>query len=237
MSGNPSTPNERSGLRSVKISEHERSGYSSDRTRRGEPVREDSPRQAETVRRARGRRLPPSNRLGYAPSSVIVLAGAAGSGKTTFAERLFDKGSVAVLSPDKIRRMIAAPPDSPEAQAQALSLIGQVAVQRLRAGQSVVIDGRALEPDERRGLVLIAQRARRPAHLIFLEASREQLLESGVGEEDADRDLRLALELRRAIEQDRLGEEGFATVLTLTRRAADQVKQIGFDMDMRAPIE
>jgi len=233
----PPDSTERHGLRSVKISEHERSGYSSDRTRRGEPGREDSPRESETIRRARGRRLNPSNRLGYAPSSVIVLSGAAGAGKTTFAERLFDKGSVAVLSLDKIRRMIAAPAGSEEAQAQALSLIGQVAAQRLRAGQSVVIDGRALTPEERRGLVLIAQRARRPAHLIFLEASREQLIESGVAEEDAERDLPLALELRRAIEQDRLGEEGFATVLTLTRRAADQVKQIGFDMDMRAPIE
>jgi len=220
----------------VKISEHERSGYSSDRTRRGEIIGDDGDRPVN-VRRARGRRLNPSNRLGYAPSSVIVLAGASRVGKTTFADRLFDKGSVAVLSIEKIRRMIASAPDESQARTQALSLIGQVAHQRLRAGQSVVLDGDALDPEERRGLVLIAQQARRPAHLIFLEGSREQLEESGADEAALERDLPLALELRRAVEQNRLGEEGFATVLTLTRRAADQVKQIGFDMDMRASLD
>jgi len=231
----PST--ERHGLRSVKISEHERSGYSSDRTRRGEIIGDDRADRPTTVRRARGRRLNPSNRLSYAPSSVIVLAGATGVGKTTFVERLFDKGSVAVLSIEKIRRMIAAPQDDAEARTKALSLIGQVAHQRLRAGQSVVLEGDALDADERRALVLIAQQARRPAHLIFLEGSPEQLQESGADEAALERDLPLAAELRRAVEQDRIGEEGFATVLTLTRRAADQVKQIGFDMDMRASLD
>lgn len=168
---------------------------------------------------------------------MIILAGAAGVGKTTFADRLFDKGSVAVLSIAKIQRMIAGAPEGPQAHTQAVSLIGQVAAQRLRAGQSVVIDGRALEPDERRDLVLIAQRARRPAHLILLEGSREQLEQGGASEQDIDRDAALAGELRRAVEQDRLGEEGFSTVLTLTRRAADMVKQIGFDLDLRAPAD
>ncbi len=233
----PTSPTERGGLRSVKISEHERSGYSSDRTRRGEMISDDRDERPANVRRARGRRLNPSNRLGYAPSSVIVLAGPSRVGKTTFAERLFDKGSVAVLSLAKIRRMITAAADEGEARAQALSLVGQVAHQRLRAGQSVVFDGDALDPDERRALVLIAQQARRPAHLIFLEGSREQLEESGADEAALERDLPLATELRRAVEQSRLGEEGFATVLTLTRRAADQVKQIGFDMDMRASLD
>jgi len=233
----PPSSTERGGLRSVKISEHERSGYSSDRTRRGEIIGDSNGDRPANVRRARGRRLNPSNRLGYAPSSVIVLAGASRVGKTAFADRLFDKGSVAVLSLAKIRRMIAATDDEAKARAQALSLVGQVAHQRLRAGQSVVFDGDALDPEERRGLVLIAQQARRPAHLIFLEGSREQLEADGADEATLERDLPLAAELRRAVEQERLGEEGFATVLTLTRRAADQVKQIGFDMDMRASLD
>jgi predicted kinase len=225
---------DRTGLRSVKISDLERSGYSSDR-RRGEAPRDDEDARPVSVRRARGRRLNPSNRIGYAPSSVIVLAGAAGVGKTTFAERLFDKGSVAVLSVAKVRAMIAAP--EPQATAQALSLITQVAQQRLRAGQAVVIDGRALDPAERQPLVAMAQQARRPVHLIFLEGSQDQLLEGGADEQSLERDIPLATALRRAIEQDRLGEEGFATVLTLTRRAAEQVKQVGFDMDMRQPLD
>ncbi len=233
----PPSSSERSGRRSVKISEHERGGYSSDRTRRGEIIGEDRSERPAAVRRARGRRLNPSTRLGYSPSSVIVLAGPSRVGKTTFADRLFDKGSVAVLSLEKIRRMIAGAGDEAQARAQAVSLVSQVAHQRLRAGQSVVLDGDALDPDERRALVLIAQQARRPAHLIFLEGSREQLEASGADEATLERDLPLATELRRAVEQDRLGEEGFATVLTLTRRAADQVKQIGFDLDMRASLD
>jgi predicted kinase len=231
----PRAPTDRGGRRSVKIGDQERSAYSSDRTRRGEPIGDRDEERGQSVRRARGRRLNPSNRISYSPSSVIVLAGAAGVGKTTFADRLFDKGSVAVLSIAKIQRMIAGAPEGPEARAQAVSLIGQVAAQRLRAGQSVVIDGRALDPEERRELVLVAQRARRPAHLIFLEGSREQLEQGGASEQDIEHDLPLTGELRRAVEQDRLGEEGFSTVLTLTRRAAEQVRQIGFDLDLRAP--
>jgi predicted kinase len=231
----PDSTGDRPGVRSVKIGEHERSGYSSDR-RRGEVLTEDTAGQRPApVRRARGRRLNPSNRLGYAPSSVIVLAGAAGVGKTFFADRLFDKGSVAVLSVARIQSMIAA--EETQARDQALTLITQVAVQRLRAGQAVVIDGRGLDGADRAPLVAMGQQARRPVHLIFLEGSREQLLEGGASEDAVERDLPLALALRKAIEQDQLGEEGFATVLTLTRRAADQVKQIGFDMDMRAPLD
>lgn len=226
-------PRERGGVRTVRISEHERSGYSSDRTRRGEPVRDAAAERALTPRRARGRRLAPSNRMSYAPSSVIVLAGARGAGQAAFAERLFDKGSVAVLSTERIQSMIAGDP----APGQAVDLIGRVATQRLRAGQSVVVVGRALDAQERRDLVLIAQRARRPVHLILLEATRDQLLAGGADEQSLESELPAATELRRGLERETLGEEGFSTVLSLTPRAAEQVRQIGFDLDMRASLD
>ena len=107
---------------------------------------------------------------------------------------------------------------------------------RLRAGQAVVIVGRSLEASEREELVRLAQTAGRPAHLIFLEATAEQLREAGASEEAVERDMPAATELRRAVEQGKLGDEGFATVLTLTPRAADAVRQIGFDLDLRSPI-
>ena len=59
--------------RSVKIAENERGGWSSERPRRpGEPER--PPRLADVS--VRGRVLAPSDRLRYAPGSLLLLVGA-----------------------------------------------------------------------------------------------------------------------------------------------------------------
>ena len=227
-------PRDRGGVRSVKISEAERGAWSSDRTRRGEIIGDPSGARPAPLRRARGRRLAPSNRMGYSPASLIVVAGPSATDRTAFVERLFDKGSIAVLSIEKVRGMVTG---GTETLAPALDLVGKVAEQRLRAGQAVVIETRGLDEEERRPLAMIAQRARRPAHLIALEVSREQLAEEGVEDERLEADMSAAAELRRRAEQGELGEEGYATVLTLTRRAAEGVRQIGFDLDLRSPLD
>src|SRR5688500_5348873 len=87
------------GPRSVKISNDERGGWSSDRPRReGAP-----PRQADIS--VRSRVLAPSDRLRYAPGSILVLASASAAERDRFAERVLEDRS-ALLSLDKVRALL-----------------------------------------------------------------------------------------------------------------------------------
>jgi GDPmannose 4,6-dehydratase len=87
--------------RSVKFSDHERGGWSSDRPRRpGEPER--PPRKVDVS--VRGRVLAPSDRLRYSPGSLLVIACADRALRDRFAARVIEEQS-AVLSLDKVRAL------------------------------------------------------------------------------------------------------------------------------------
>lgn len=202
--------------RSVRFTDTEKWGYSSDR---GSRKREGE----HSVRRTRPKRLAPSNRLSYQPASLILLAGAEADASSEFAKRLFNKGSVSVFDPARIAQAITGEISQEERHAKTQTLLSKVAVERLRGGGSVVIDSRALDPAERAEWVKLGNQARRPVHLIFLDS----------GSSD-DETAGQAAALRKAIEQDRMGEEGFSSVLTLTRNAANGVMSVGFDLDLRS---
>jgi len=198
--------------RSVKFSDDERGGWSSDRPRRDGAVRR--PVDVST----RCRTLTPSDRLRYSPGSVLLVASPSASERDRFAARVLeDRG--AYLSLDKVRALLAGRLPAEQVEERALELLDTAVGKRVAAGESVALGLDGLAPEERERWVRMAHAARRPRHLILLEAGRE----------DADEDARAALdELRRALVAGELGEEGIQTALRLSGGTVAEVKKIVF---------
>jgi hypothetical protein len=199
--------------RSVRISDDERGGWSSDRPRRegGRP-----PRPVDVSTRCRV--LKPSDRMRYTPGSLVVVVAGSKDARDAFTERVFEEKG-AVFSLDKVRSLLAGRVDPEEAEDRAVQLLDAAVLKRLEAGESVVIAADGLDPEERERFVRMAHKLRRPRHLILLEVPRDD-----VPEED-----RPALnELRTALDAAEVGQEGFQTALRLGGGAAGEVKRIVF---------
>jgi hypothetical protein len=198
--------------RSVKISDDERGGWSSDRPRReGAPVR---PANLTTHCRV----LAPADRLRYSPGSLVIVLGASHAERDAFLERLIeDRGSL--LSLAKVRALLAGRVSEEELEQRAVELLDVAVGKRLANRDTVVLALDSLDPDAREGFVRTAAAQKRPRHLILLETSRENVSEE---------ELAPLNELRRALDAGELGNEGFQTALRLGGGSAIEVKRILF---------
>ncbi len=203
--------------RSVKISPDERTGWSSERPRRdGAP-----PRPVDIS--VRSRVLSPSDRLRYSPGSLLLIVGAAASEPARFAERVVEERG-AVLSIGKVRALLNGRVEEHELEARARELLGAAVLKRLQANQTVIVAIDGFDADERERYVRLAHGVRRPRHLILLETRRDQVLD----EERPALD-----ELRRALDANELGQEGFQTTLRLGGNALSELKRIVFQRPPR----
>ena len=198
--------------RSVKIDPDERTGWSSERPRRGGAA----PRPADVS--VRSSVLKPSDRLRYTPGSLLLIVGPVASQPVAFAERVLeDRG--AALSLAKVRSVLAGRVAEGEIEARAQELLEAAVLKRVQANQSVVVAVENFDAAERERYVRIAHGNRRPRHLILLETRRDDVLEH----ERAPLD-----ELRRALDAGELGLEGFQTALRLGGKALTELKRIVF---------
>ena len=198
--------------RSVKISDDERTGWSSDRPRRdGAP-----PRPLDLTVHCRV--LAPADRLRYSPGSLLVVLGASPAERNAFLDRLIEDRS-SLLSLEKVRALLAGRVEDQELPARAQELLVAAASKRMESRETVVIAADGFEPAEREPFVRIASALKRPRHLILLETAREQV---------RDEDLPALNELRRALDAGELGGEGFQTALRLGGGTAAEVKRILF---------
>jgi predicted kinase len=202
--------------RSIKIADDERGGWSSDRPRRGGP-----PRPADISTRCRV--LAPSDSLRYSPTSLLLIVSPSAERRDAFAERLIqDRGSL--LSLDRVRRLLAGRVAEEEMDDRAQELLDAAANKRLEAGEPVVITAAGLDPDERDRYARLAAAAKRPRHVILVEAGVD-------GVEDEDR--RALNELRRRLDAGEMGAEGFQTALRLGGDAVSELKRIVFAHEPR----
>ena len=198
--------------RSVKISDDERGGWSSDRPRRGGAP----PRQQDVSVRCRV--LRPTDRMRYSPGSLVVIVSGSKDERDRFVARVVeDRG--AVLSLDKVRALLAGRVAEEELEEKAAELLAAAAQKRLAAGESVVLAADGTGAAERERFVRLAAASRRPRHLVLLEAPRDQI---------SDEDLPALNELRKALDNGALGEEGFQTALRLGGGATGELKRIVF---------
>jgi hypothetical protein len=198
--------------RSVKISDDERGGWSSDRPRRdGAP-----PRPANVTVHCRV--LSPTDRLRYSPGSLVVVACASPVERNRFVTRLIEDRA-SLLSLEKVRTLLAGRVAEPEIDERAQELLLAAVAKRLENRETVVIAAERLDAAEREPFVRMAAALKRPRHLILIETAREQVPEE---------DLSTLNELRRALDAGELGNEGFQTALRLGGGSADEVKRILF---------
>ncbi|MGO9488065.1 MAG: hypothetical protein ACLQBB_03435 [Solirubrobacteraceae bacterium] len=198
--------------RSVKISDDERTGWSSDRPRRdGAPARP-----ADLTVHCRV--LRPADRLRYSPGSLLIVACASQDELDAFLERLVEDRA-AVLSLRKVRKLLAGRVGEQELDERAQELLVAAVQKRLESRQTVVLAAEGFESSEREPFLRAAAALRRPRHLILIETAREKVQEE---------DLPALNELRRALDAGELGNEGIQTALRLGGGSAAEVKRILF---------
>jgi hypothetical protein len=199
--------------RSVKISDDERGGWSSDRPRRdGAP-----PRPADLTVRCRV--LAPTDHMRYTPGSLLLVVSASLIERDRFTDRLIeDKASV--LSLDKVRTLLAGRVPEDQVEEKAYELLHAAIKRRLTAGDTVVVGLETLTPEEREPILRAATENKRPRHVIFLDTKVS----------DEDRHAQDAL--RKGMEAGDLGAEGVQTAMRLGGSAITDLRKIVF---RRAP--
>ncbi|WP_405805444.1 polynucleotide kinase-phosphatase [Streptomyces sp. NBC_00210] len=87
--------------------------------------------------------------------SLVVLIGATGSGKSTFARKHFKPTEV--ISSDFCRGLVADDENDQSASGDAFDVLHYIAGKRLAAGRLTVVDATSVQPESRRQLVQLAR--------------------------------------------------------------------------------
>jgi predicted kinase len=164
--------------------------------------------------------------------SLVVLVGAAGSGKTTLAARLFAPDEV--IASDDLRAAISGDAADQRATRPAFALLHREVRRRLAAGRIVVVDATSVERTARRSLVRLASLAGAPVTALVLalppalvQARNAARLERPVPGEVVERHLARVASLVGAGDHaaiDTLRAEGFTTVIVA--RSDDDVARL-----------
>ena len=162
-------------------------------------------------------------------AALVLLIGASGSGKSTFAARHFATDTV--VSSDRLRGALAGDEADQQATDAAFSRLHEWLDARLKAGTLAVVDATNVEWMRRAELISRARQHGRPAIAIVLDlpldlclarnAARQRTVGAAVIRRQHD-------ELRRSL--DRLDLEGFSAVHLLRseaeiERAAVQIEK------------
>jgi predicted kinase len=157
--------------------------------------------------------------LSFPADAVVVVAGVPGAGKTTLIRRAVDRDGARVVDTDDHRR-------------------GRLAYVRhyvrivlaIAARRPAVIHSRGTHPAARRTIAVLAALRGRPAHLVLLDAGRDEA-EAGQRARgrtvDASEMDRQVVRWRRLMARRPRGE-GWATVVVLTREQAARARQFAF---------
>lgn len=158
-------------------------------------------------------------------SSLVLLIGASGAGKSTFARKHFKPTEI--VSSDHCRALVCDDENDQSASRDAFELVRLIAGKRLARGRLTVVDATNVQAAARRDLHKIAVRHSLPVIAIVFD-----LLEKVCATHNHERGTRvvpLAI-IRRQIRHLRaslpkLAKEGFARVCVLeTRSAVDTLK-------------
>ncbi|MDL5204330.1 polynucleotide kinase-phosphatase [Streptomyces sp. ALI-76-A] len=148
--------------------------------------------------------------------SLVVLVGASGSGKSTFARRHFKPTEV--ISLDFCRGLVSDDENDQSATKDAFDLLHYIAGKRLAAGRRTVVDATSVQPDARRQLIDLARQYDVLPIAIVLDVPEEVCAQRNAGRTDrADMPRRViqrhTRELRRSLRH--LEREGFRKVHVL----------------------
>lgn len=159
--------------------------------------------------------------LAIADPSLVVLVGAAGSGKSTFAARHFAREEI--IGSDAMRAIVGAGEGDQAATKSAFALLHRRLAQRLADGELTVVDATNVESHARRSLLRRARAAGVPSLAIVLDLPSDVVLRRNEAREGrvVDRGVvrhHLA-QLRRAVDGGLLEREGFDVVYRIREPA------------------
>ncbi|MGW4493453.1 polynucleotide kinase-phosphatase [Streptomyces sp. NPDC004376] len=148
--------------------------------------------------------------------SLVVLVGASGSGKSTFATRHFKPTEV--ISSDFCRGLVSDDENDQSATRDAFDVLHYIAGKRLAAGRRTVVDATSVQQDARRQLIDLARQYDVLPIAIVLDVPEEVCAERNAARPDrADMPRRVVQrhtrELRRSLRH--LEREGFRKVHVL----------------------
>ncbi|MFE9494329.1 polynucleotide kinase-phosphatase [Streptomyces collinus] len=171
---------------------------------------ENSTAENSTAETRAGRVLPVTD------LSLVVLVGASGSGKSTFARKHFKPTEV--ISSDFCRGLVADDENDQSASGDAFDVLHYIAGKRLAAGRRTVVDATSVQQDSRRQLVELAKKYDVLPIAIVLDVPEEVCAERNAARTDrADMPRRVIQrhirELRRSLRH--LEREGFRKVHVL----------------------
>ena len=102
----------------------------------------------------------------------------------------------------------------------------------MKRHQVVVIEADTLDEAARREFVQLAQQTKHSAHLIVLDAKKEDCVVAEAktaepcGDKSLDAQIHELTGLRKHIQRGEMGQEGFSSALLLTKSVAPQVRNI-----------
>ena len=151
--------------------------------------------------------------LAVPANALVVLVGAAASGKSTWAHSRF--AGTEVVSSDRCRALVSDDETDQAATAGAFRVFYEILRQRAALGRLSVADSTSLQPHARQRLLQIAARHRVPAVAVVFPVPLEVLRARNAGR--ARRVPAAVLErhdaaLRRLLQEGALEREGFAAV-------------------------
>ncbi|HEY6687704.1 MAG TPA: LLM class flavin-dependent oxidoreductase [Propionibacteriaceae bacterium] len=161
--------------------------------------------------------------------AVVVLAGAAGSGKSTWASERFRTAEV--VSSDALRAAVGTGPSDLDASVEAFALLDQIVAARTRRLLMTVIDTLGLDPVRRTEYLRLARTAQLPAVLVIMNTApalcreRNRLRDRPVPAPVLTEQLR---RINRLV--DFAGEEGWDQILII-----DQDNSVGAPTEETTP--
>ncbi|MEU0672979.1 polynucleotide kinase-phosphatase [Streptomyces sp. NPDC006172] len=155
--------------------------------------------------------------------SLVVLVGASGSGKSTFARRHFKPTEI--ISSDFCRGLVSDDENDQSATRDAFDVLHYIAGKRLAAGRRTVVDATSVQQESRRQLIELARQHDVLPVAIVLDVPESVCAERNAGRADrADMPRRVVQrhirELRRSLRH--LEREGFRKVHVL--RGVEEVE-------------
>lgn len=164
--------------------------------------------------------------------SLVVLIGASGSGKSTFARKNFKPTEI--ISSDFCRGLVADDENDQSASGDAFDVLHYIAGKRLAAGRLTVVDATNVQPESRKQLVRLAREHDVLPIAIVLDLPEEVCLARNANRPDrADMPRHVVQRHRRELRRSLRGleREGFRKVHVL--RTEEEAEHAGVVLERR----